>query len=182
MKNILILSFFFTSISFSAGTDQKTPLIKKILKKIYKKKMIEQQQQDLFTRIESNITKGNNLLFDDLMEWEKNTQNIEAKYKLFKQLEKKSLKILKSRFLKEINMYSLVLKANMHLYRKNFTLSELKTLLKFYNTAAGVKTIEIAPQLLATSQEIMAKQLVPATSKIAKEVQKNMVEEFIASE
>ena len=62
------------------------------------------------------------------------------------------------------------------------TLDELKILLKFYNTKVGKKTILIGPELLASSQELMAKQLVPITTRIAKDVQQKMVQEFIMYE
>ena len=157
-------------------------IIKKILRRIFRKEMIQKQQEELFLRIESNIIKGNNVLFDDLMEWEKNTENIQEKYKLFKKLEKKSMIILRKRFMEEVNMFTLVLQANLHLYKRNFTLDELKILLKFYNTKVGKKTILIGPELLASSQELMAKQLVPITTRIAKDVQQKMVQEFIMYE
>ncbi|PCJ17339.1 MAG: hypothetical protein COB02_14025 [Candidatus Cloacimonadota bacterium] len=179
MKHLLLLLLF---LNISNSASQKKIYITKILKKLYKKKSIKKQQEQLFTQIESNIQKGNELLFDDLMEWEKDITNLQEKYTFFKQLERKSLKKLKVQFINEIDIFQLILKVNFHLYNKAFTLSELKTLLNFYNTKAGMKIIKLAPKFVSKSQKLLSERLIPIATKIATKVQKEMVQEFINAE
>lgn len=176
--------FFFClhSTCISANNPSKEELVKTILLTILDREVIDKQESELIENILTNLKKANEVLLRDMLEWKQSESDEKLLREKFLAMEREAFKKLKLRLEKKLSLYQLVARSSMKLYIDSFNMKDLLVLRKFYATAAGKKSLQLAKKSQEHYLEAINKHLIPEATKISTEAQKELVESFMIQE
>ncbi|MBT3785319.1 DUF2059 domain-containing protein [bacterium] len=172
----------FSMVEVKESDSLKEKLVKAIVTAVVDRKKINQKKTELVGRIIENLKKADQVLIRDMLEWKQSEREEKELEKRFFDMEADAFAKLKRRLDSELDLYRLMLRNSAGFYHKHFTIDELKILRKFYATEAGKKTLKLSELAYERGMSAIDKHVIPLATKISKEVQKELIEDFMVQE